>query len=46
MSVIVRAGYLVDGAERVDTAEGADYEAAKAALPVRQAQRIWVQLVR
>jgi len=46
MSVTVRAGYLVDGESREDRAEGPTYDAAYAALPVRQAQRLWVAVVR
>lgn len=40
--MIVRAGYRVDGEVVEDTAEGRDYESAKAALPVREEQRLWV----
>jgi hypothetical protein len=44
--MIVRAGYLVDEQLREDRAEGPDYETAKAALPERQAQRIWITIER
>lgn len=42
----VRAGYLVNGVEQVDEAEGPDYETAKAQLPVREEQRIWITIAR
>lgn len=45
--MIVRAGYLVDGQPREDTAEGADYAAAVAALPDRgDSQRLWIKVDR
>jgi hypothetical protein len=42
----VRAGYLVDGVEQVDEAEGPDYETAKSRLPERTEQRIWITIAR
>jgi hypothetical protein len=42
----VRAGYLVDGVEQIDEAEGPNYEAAKAQLPEREEQRIWITVDR
>ncbi|WPO87835.1 hypothetical protein SCB71_06230 [Herbiconiux sp. KACC 21604] len=44
--MIVRAGYRVGEDVVEDTAEGPDYEAAKAALPVRDEQRIWISIDR
>lgn len=46
MSVTVRAGYLVDGESVEDRAEGVDYETAKAALPPREQQRLWITVER
>jgi hypothetical protein len=45
--MIVRTGYLVDGETREDSAEGADYEAAKAQLPDRgDRPRHWYKIER
>jgi hypothetical protein len=44
--MIVCAGYLVDGQLREERVEGPDYETAEAALPERQAQRIWITIER
>ena len=44
--MIVRAGYLVDGDPREDQAEAPSYDAALAALPVREAQRLWLKVDR
>ncbi len=40
--MIVRAGYRVGDDVVEDQAEGPDYETAKAALPERAEQRLWI----
>lgn len=44
--MMVRAGYRVDGVEQIDEADGPDYATAKAQLPERAEQRIWITIAR